>query len=132
MSRSTRGDQDFKRRVAEEFTRARDEAREKGVSTEQFARKLGITRAALHKYLTQQAIPSLRVLDNARRFFGVHIPYGELGESYLKSKKRDHRQLELRFSVETISKDQVEIKRLSPRGDNAVELLIRIDFSKTA
>jgi transcriptional regulator with XRE-family HTH domain len=132
MSRSNRGDEAFKRRVAEEFSRACDQARAQGWTVERFAQSLGVTRAAFHKYVTKKAIPSLRVLALARTRWGVQIPYGELGESYLNAKKGDLRQMELRFSVETISKDQVEIKRLSPRGDNAVELLIRIDFSKTA
>lgn len=48
---------------------------------------------ALHKYLNQNAIPSLRVLNRARRRFGVRLSYGDLGDGYIKPTK-DERQLE--------------------------------------
>jgi transcriptional regulator with XRE-family HTH domain len=122
----------FKKRVAAEFIKARDRAKEDGESIEEFVLKLGITRAALCKYVNRKAIPSLRVLSRARMYYGVNLSYGELGDSYLKLKKKDPRQMELQFSMSEISKDQIEIKKFSPKGDSSVELLIRIDFSKGA
>ena len=131
MTRSTPEDEAFKRRVAEEFARARDLARRQKFSYDEFLSKLGVTRAAFHKYMTQKAIPSLRVLHRARKYWGVQLAYGDLGEDYVTTKRRDPRQLEL-FSVADVSKDQIEVKRISPKGETAVELLLRIDFSKTA
>jgi transcriptional regulator with XRE-family HTH domain len=131
MGRTTPEDEAFKQRVAEEFRRARDRAIADGYSVEGFVLKLGVTRAALHKYLNQKSIPSLRVLQRARRFWGVRLAYGELGDSYVKPKK-NARQMEFQFSVEDVSKEQIEIKRFSPKGPNAVELLVKINFSKTA
>jgi transcriptional regulator with XRE-family HTH domain len=132
MSRSTPEDEEFKRRVAEEFTRARTRAEQMGLSFEAFLRTLGVTRAGFHKYMTLNAIPSLRVLQRARKCWKVQIKYGEIGSAYLSTKKKDPRQMEFQFSVADISKEQIEIKKISAKGETAVELLIRIDFSKSA
>lgn len=132
MSRSTPEDEDFKRKVAEEFARARDRAESNGFSFENFLRKLGVTRAAFHKYVTRKAIPSLRVLLRAQKYWGVQLSYGDLGVDYVRTKKKDPRQMELQFSIADISREQIEIKKISAKGETAVELLIRIDFSKSA
>lgn len=131
MTRSTPEDEDFKIRVAEEFLRARGAALKKGMSMEGFVQTLGITRAAYHKYITRKAIPSLRVLSRARKRWGVRLSYGALG-SRLVNAKKDSRQMEFQFSIEDVSKDQIEIKRFAPKGEGSVELVIKIDFSKTA
>lgn len=131
MARTTPEDAAFKQRVAEEFRRARDQAIAKGFSVEQFAQKLGVTRAALHKYLSQKSIPSLRVLHRARQYWGVRLTYGDLGDRYVNLKK-DNRQMEFQFSAEAVSKEQIEIKKFSRKGINTAELLIKIHFSKTA
>jgi len=95
-------------------------------------RKLGITRAAFHKQITGKVIPSLRVLANARKYWGVKLSYGELSDAYVNRKKKDPRQAEFQFSVADISKDQIEVTRVSPKGARAVEVLIKIDLSKSA
>lgn len=122
----------FKKRVASEFQKARDRAKADGNSIEEFVLSLGITRAALCKYVNGKAIPGLRVLRRARQYYGVNLSYGELGENYLKAKKKDPRQMELQFTLSEISKDQIEIKKFSPRGDSSVDLWININFSKGA
>ena len=138
MTRSTPEDDVFKRRVAKEFLRVRDHARDqarmhgKDWSMEAFVRSLGITRAAFHKLVAEKAIPSLRVLSRARKYWGVQLSYGDLGDRYIKTKKKDPRQGEFKFSIADISSDQIEIKKVSPKGECSVELLIRIDFSKSA
>jgi transcriptional regulator with XRE-family HTH domain len=132
MTRSTPADEAFKRRVAAEFIRARESARQKGFSVEDFVNKLGITRAALHKYLNLKSIPSLRVLAKARKYWGVQLSYGDLGDAYIQAKKKDSRQAEFQFSIADVSKDQIEIRRVSPKGERALEVLIKIDFSKSA
>jgi len=99
---------------------------------EKFVESLGITRAGFHKYVTRKAIPSLRVLAKARKYWGVRLSYGELGDKYIKAKKEDPRQMKFEFSFTDISKEQIEVKKFSPKGAKAVELLIKIDFSKTA
>ena len=124
----------FKRKVAEEFLKARERALKTGMvkSAEDFVRSLGVTRAGFHKYITKKSIPSLRVLNRARRLYNVRLNYGELGSTYFKGKKADPRQRTFEFVAEAISKEQIEIKKFSPKGETTVELVISIDFSKTA
>ena len=130
--RSTKVDEQFRKKLAVEFARARDRAKASNISVEQFVAKLGITRAALHKYLHRQAIPSLRVLARAKKFFGVDISYGDLGESYVQIRRADSRQTEFQFTVSDISPDQISVKKFTPKGEAGAELIISIDFRKRA
>jgi transcriptional regulator with XRE-family HTH domain len=132
INRTTKADETFKRRVAEEFAQARDRAKRDGWSVEEFVAKLGITRAALHKYLHRTAIPSLRVLERARKFWGVKLSYGELEDSYVRTKSKDPRQLEFQFSLSEISAEQIQIRRFTAKSESTAELVIRIDFGKGA
>jgi transcriptional regulator with XRE-family HTH domain len=122
----------FRERVASEFRLARERAKAKGMSIEQFVASLGITRAALCKYVNAKAIPSLRVLRRARQYHGVNLNYGELGDRYLSARRKDPRQMEFQFTIMDNSKDQIVIKRFSPKGESSAELLLSIDFSKRA
>jgi hypothetical protein len=99
---------------------------------ERFVQSLGVTRAGFHKYVTRQSIPSLRVLKRARKYWGVHLSYTELGARFVGASKEDPRQMKLQLSLENISKEQIEVKRFSASGEKAVELVIRINFSKSA
>ena len=132
MGRPDPNEEVFKRRVAVEFHRALAAARGKKLSVEEFARTLGITRAGVYKILAGTSIPSLRVLRNARKYWRVHLDYGELGDKYIKAKRTDPRQIEIQFAISDISKEQIEVARFSPKGENSLELVIKIDFSKTA
>ena len=132
MKKPDPSDEVFKRRVAAEFQRALADARSKKLSAEEFARTLGITRAGVYKILAGTTIPSLRVLRNARKYWRVHLDYGELGDKYIKAKRTDPRQIEIQFAISDISKEQIEVARFSPKGENSLELVIKIDFSKTA
>lgn len=132
MNRSTNEDEVFKRKVAKEFLLARDRALKEGWSMEEFVARLGITRAAFHKHVTGKAIPSLRVLSKAKRYWGVQLSYGGLGEGFIKVKKKNPGQMEFQFSLPEISPKQIEVKKFSPKGEKAIELLIKIDFSKSA
>ena len=132
MSRPNQNDEAFKRRVAAEFKRALDDAHRKKLPVEEFARTLGITRAGVYKILAGTTIPSLRVLRNARKYWGIRLNYGELGDTYIKAKRTDPRQMGIQFSIRDISKKHIEIAKISPKGENSVELVIKIDFSRTA
>lgn len=91
-----------------------------------------MSRAGLYKYLAGTSVPSLRVLRNAKRHFGVRLSYGELGDSYIKARRRSSDQLELEFSVGGISKEQVEVVKISPKGERSLEVTVRLTFSATA
>ena len=105
-----------------------------GYTVDKFAGTLGITRAALHKYTRSesQSIPSLRVLEKARRIWKVRLQYGDLGEGFVSKAPRGHGQLEFQFTTGDIVKENIRVQRVTPRGDKAVELLINISFEKPA
>ncbi len=131
MKRSTKVDEIFKKKIAEEFGRARDRAKLDGWTVENFVAKLGITRAALHKYMTGTAIPSLRVLEKAKQYWGVNVPYGELGDSYLRPVRKNAGQMEFEFLTD-VSPEQITVKKFTPKGEGTAEIILSIDFRKRA
>ncbi len=96
MKRDTPQDEAFKSAVRDEFLRALHRAQEMGYTVDKFAETLGITRAALHKYTRKQgqSIPSLRVLERARKRWKIRVSYGDLGEGYINKKTIEDGQLE--------------------------------------
>jgi hypothetical protein len=62
----------------------------------------------------------------------VRLNYGELGDTYIKAKRADPQQMEIQFSMKDISKEQIKVERVAPKGENSLELVIRIDFPRTA
>ena len=134
MKRDTPQDELFKSAIREEFLRAIKRAQEMGYTVDKFAETLGITRAALHKYTRKegQSIPSLRVLEKARRKWKLRVSYGDLGHAFISRKPSAEGQLELQFSVSDIVKENIQVQRITPKGDKAVELLLKIDFAKRA
>ena len=134
MKRDTPQDELFRSTVRNEFLRALSRAQEMGYTVDKFAETLGITRAALHKYTRKQgqSIPSLRVLERARKRWKIRISYGDLGEGYINRKTSADGQLELQFSINDIAKENVQVQRITPKGDSTVEMLLKIDFAKRA
>jgi transcriptional regulator with XRE-family HTH domain len=134
MKRDTPQDVRFKKRVREEFLAAIERAQRMGYTVDKFAQTLGITRAGLHKYIRKenQSIPSLRVLEKARRVWKVHLDYGGLGDGFVRKTPNARDQLELQFTAADIVKENIRVRRVTPKGDNAVELLLNIGFAKRA
>ena len=134
MTRDTPQDEAFKKRVREEFLDAIRRAHKMGYTVDAFAGTLGITRAALHKYTRsqQQSIPSLRVLERARRVWKVRLNYGDSGDAFVSKKPSTQGQLQLQFTTADIVKENIRIQRVTPKGNNAVELLLNIGFAKRA
>lgn len=134
MKRDTPQDETFKKRVREEFLEAIGRAQKMGYTVDEFAGTLGITRAGLHKYTRSehQSIPSLRVLEKARRIWKVRLNYGDLDENFITRKSNAPGQLELQFTAADIVKENIRIQRVTPKGENAVELLLNIGFVKRA
>jgi transcriptional regulator with XRE-family HTH domain len=132
MKKANSEDGAFKRRVAEEFEKARERARQDhNLSVEQFAATLGVTKAAYYKYVNKQSMPSLRVLKKARKW-GVRLSYPGLGDGFIRTAKADPRQMTIQFSGDDVSAQQIKVKRFSPKGDKALELVIHIDLTKSA
>jgi transcriptional regulator with XRE-family HTH domain len=59
-----------------------------------FARRLGVGRGGLQRYLKKQAAPSLRTVVLAYRQFGISIPYAGVETApFISTKRRKGRQI---------------------------------------
>jgi transcriptional regulator with XRE-family HTH domain len=118
---------------AEKLLKARKEAkRNNGTSYEEFAQRLGVTRAGLHKYLKQQNVPSLYILERAKAL-GVEVGYGELNVPLIKKRARKdatspEAQMMLPLAIETLTDRSITTEVVS-RKPNAIELNVTIRFA---
>jgi transcriptional regulator with XRE-family HTH domain len=127
-------DKAFMKAFAEKLVKARDKAkRVDGTSFERFAELLGVTRAGFHKYLKEKSVPSLDVLERARRL-GVEVKYGELDVDLIKKRaKKDaaspEAQMILPLALENLTDQNISVE-LAPRKPNSIELNVTIRFSQ--
>jgi transcriptional regulator with XRE-family HTH domain len=127
-------DKAFLKKFAEELTKARDTAKKNtGISFADFATRLGMTRAGLHKYLKEKSVPSLDVLERARQL-GVEVKYGDLDFNLIKRRAKKDRnspeaQMMLPLALENLTDQNVTIE-VGPRRPNAIELNVTIKFSQ--
>ena len=113
--------------------KAREAKKKAGeLSYAQFAEKLGVTRAGLHKYLHGKNMPSLDVLERARAL-GVEVQYGELNVNLIKKRARKSNasaeaQMLLPLVLESLSQKDIAVE-LGPRKPNSIEVSLTIHFS---
>lgn len=93
-----------------------------GLTEKEFARRLGVDRGGLQRYLRTSAMPSFRTIVLAYRQFGIAIPYANTDSVALVSGRGKRRRLtsELQMNLPlTIEAPQGEInvvvKRKSPQ-----------------
>jgi transcriptional regulator with XRE-family HTH domain len=109
---------DFAKRLRPFYEKAlADGQTEKG-----FARRLGVDRGGLQRYLKTSAMPSFRTIVLAYREFGISIPYAGTESSPLASGRSKRRrqtsefQMNLPLTIETHQGEiDVVIKRKSPQ-----------------
>src|SRR5271157_4390063 len=132
----TSEDESFAVEFGRELKRHYDRATQKGadgpgLSDEQFAATLDVSRPALKKYLKGAAMPSLRVVVLAFLRYGVNIAYfrrplfGKKGRK--ESSTPTTAQLVLPFSVQGLNTATIQTK-VEPKGVNRFE--IRVDIQK--
>ena len=79
-----------------EVARRETKPRKHGTSSEKFAQELGVTRAGLYKYLNQENVPSLDILERAK-VLGVEVKCGDLDLDLIKARaKKDATSLKRR------------------------------------
>ena len=94
--------EEFAQRLRPHYERAI----EREQTAEAFARRLGVRRGALQKYLLKSATPSLRSVVFAYREFGIAIPYGGIDVTTIVAKRsrgkppRSEFQMNLPFTIE--------------------------------
>ena len=100
-----------------------------GETEQAFAKRLGVNRGGLQRYLNKNATPSLRTLVFAYQSFGITIPYAGLDTALLVSPKGRKRrpvpqlQVDLPLTIEapngemelTIKKKSAQRYRLQLR-----------------
>jgi transcriptional regulator with XRE-family HTH domain len=124
----------FMKSFAEKLSKARDKAKkDDGTTFERFAELLGVTRAGLHKYLKEKSVPSLDVLERARRL-GVEVKYGELDIDMIRKRARKDAaspegQMILPLALENLSDQNISVE-LAPKKPNSIELNVTIRFAQ--
>ena len=102
----TEEDQQFGTEFAKRLQTLYDQAIKKGVTEKAFAKRLGVDRGGLQRYLKLHAAPSLRTAVLAFREFGICIPYAGVDTLPLVSKKGRRRrgiselQMDLPLTIE--------------------------------
>jgi hypothetical protein len=132
----THDDEAFSAEFGRELKRHYDRATQKGgdnpgLSDEQFAATLDVTRPALMKYLKGAAMPTLRVVVLAFLRYGVNVAYFRM-PLFGKRGRKDSpipttAQLVLPFSVQGLNTATIQTK-VEPKGVNRFE--IRVDIQK--
>lgn len=99
-------DQQFGVEFAQRLKPLYEQALARGETERAFARRLGVDRGALQRYLRKNAMPSLRTVVLAYREFGIAIPYAGVQTYALISKKGRRRkgaselQMDLPLTIE--------------------------------
>jgi predicted transcriptional regulator len=133
MRRHSARDKAFLKVFADKLREARDEAkRKRGVSAEKFAQQLGVTRAGLYKYLNEENVPSLDILERAKAL-GVEVRYGDLDLGLIKGRaKKDatspEAQMLLPLAIQGLTDQNITVE-VGPRKPNAIALNVTIKFS---
>src|SRR5712671_4628938 len=91
-----------------------------GKTEKEFARRLGVDRGGLQRYLRTNAMPSFRTIVLAYRVFGIKIPYDGTESAVLVSgrgkrrRKTSELQMALPLTIEA-THGEIIIKRKSPQ-----------------
>lgn len=132
MKGHSKRDRAFMRAFAEKLRRAREKAKDEGnISYEEFARRLGVTRAGIHKYFNQENVPSLDILERAKAL-GVEVKYGDLDSSFIKKRAKDDHtsseaQMLLPLALDALTDQDISVE-LAGKKQNAIELNVTITF----
>lgn len=92
-----------------------------GETEKEFARRLGVDRGGIQRYLSKNAMPSFRTIVFAYREFGITIPYASIDSAPLVARRGKRRrkaselQMDLPLTIEAPQGEiNVVVKRKSP------------------
>lgn len=115
-------DQQFGAEFAKRLRPFYETALADGQTEKEFARRLGVDRGGLQRYLRTSAMPSFRTIVLAYRELGIAIPYADTGSAPLVSGRAKRRrkttglQMDLPLTIEAPQGEiSVVIKRKSPQ-----------------
>jgi transcriptional regulator with XRE-family HTH domain len=115
-------DQQFGAEFAKRLRPFYDRALAEGKTEKEFARRLGVDRGGLQRYLRTGAMPSFRTVVLAYREFGIAIPYNDINSIPLISgkgrgrRKTSELQMYLPLTIEAPQGEiSVVIKKKTPQ-----------------
>ena len=118
----TEEDQQFGAEFAKRLRPLYENALADGQTEKEFARRLGVDRGGLQRYLTRGAMPSFGTIVLAYREFGIAIPYANIDSIPLVSRMSKRRrksselQMDLPLTIEAPHGEiSVVVKRKSPQ-----------------
>jgi transcriptional regulator with XRE-family HTH domain len=118
----TEDDQQFGAEFAKRLRPLYKKALADGQTEKEFARRLGVDRGGLQRYLRSGAMPSFRTIVLAHREFGIVVPYAGADSAPLVSGKARRRrkasdmQMDLPLTIEAPTGEiSVIIKRKTPQ-----------------
>jgi len=118
----TEDDQQFGVEFAKRLGPFYERALADGQTEKEFARRLGVDRGGLQKYLRSGAMPSFRTIVLAYREFGIAVPYAAIDSQPLVSGKAKRRrktsdmQMDLPLIIEAPGGEiKITIKRKTPQ-----------------
>lgn len=118
----TEEDRQFGAEFAKRLRPLYERALTDGQTEKEFARRLGVDRGGLQRYLRTSAMPSFRTIVLAHREFGIAIPYADTESAVLVSgrgkrrRKTSELQMVLPLTIEAPQGEiDVVIKRKSPQ-----------------
>jgi transcriptional regulator with XRE-family HTH domain len=115
-------DRQFSAEFAKRLKPFYEKAMKNGETEKAFARRLGVDRGGLQRYLRTGAMPSFRTIVLAFREFGILIPYANTNSTGIVSRRTKKRrmtselQMDLPLTIEAPQGEiSVEIKKKSPQ-----------------
>lgn len=115
-------DRQFSAEFAKRLKPFYEKAMKNGETEKAFARRLGVDRGGLQRYLRTGAMPSFRTIVLAFREFGILIPYANTDSTEIVSRRTKKRrmtselQMDLPLTIEAPHGEiSVEIKKKSPQ-----------------
>lgn|SRR5438552_675675 len=133
MKKHSPRDKAFMKSFAEKLRKRREKAKQsEGVTYEEFAKKLGLTRAGLLKYLKEENVPSPQMLETVFRVWGVQVGYGDLDMKLIKERAKRNRQsseaqMLLPLAIESLTDQNITVE-LTEKKPSAIELNLKILF----
>lgn len=121
--------------MAEVATKLRGALNKEKLSVKQGAKKLGVCRASLYKYLAKSDLPRLEVLQRAHDLWRLEFSYGQynLDREFFRLNKRAFPKAQafqesLPF-LETLHEKDIRVMDVKAKKPNSVEVRIEITFS---
>jgi len=116
-------DRQFGAEFARQLRPFYDKAIAEGQTEKEFARRLGVDRGGLQRYLRTSAMPGFRTIVLAYREFGITIPYASTDATVLVSRRGPKRrriaselQMDLPLTIEAPQGEiDLVIKKKSPQ-----------------